>query len=353
MEEVELARNAILILASLCLCAILGACQASTTELDSTTADLAASPTPLASKTPLASATASPTAVSTRPPAPAIPSFFASVEELIPIFDYDQTASLEIDLDIDSILVSDISYASPLEGRVTGYLVSPAGNGPFAGLIFMHGAGGSRSQFLPEAVTLARMGAVSLLIDGLPSRPEPWQREGTLSELEAYRSIHIQTIMDLRGGVDLLISRPEVDAGRIGFVGHSYGAILGGVLTGVEDRIQAYVLMTGYPRFSDAMPPERRTEPYIQMMDPIDPIHYIGNAAPSALFFQFGMYDASIPPELAMEYVEAASEPKLDRWYHAGHMLDKKATCERAEWLSSQLGLDLTPIESRCAGELQ
>lgn len=265
------------------MCAVLGACQASPTELAITTADVAASPTSYASKTPLPNATASSTAV---PPTPIIPSFFASVEELIPIFDYDQAASLEIDLDLDSIQVSDISYASPLGGRVTGYLVSPAGNGPFAGLIFMHGAGGSRSQFLPEAVTLARMGAVSLLIDGLPSRPEPWQREGTLSDLEAYRSIHIQTIMDLRGGVGLLISRPEVDAGRIGFVGHSYGAILGGVLAG-------------------------------------------------------------------MEYVDAASEPKLDRWYHAGHMLDKKATCERAEWLSSQLGLDISPIESRCAGELQ
>src|ERR1035438_6118821 len=56
-------------------------------------------------------------------------------------------------------------YASPRGGRVPGYLIVPAGRGPFAGIIFMHGAGGNRVGVLSQAIMYAKMGAVSLAID--------------------------------------------------------------------------------------------------------------------------------------------------------------------------------------------
>jgi len=61
----------------------------------------------------------------------------------------------------------------------------------------------------------------------------------------------VQTVIDLRRAVDVVLSRPGVDPKRIGFVGHSFGATWGGVLAGVEKRIKAYVLMAGLPDIAD------------------------------------------------------------------------------------------------------
>jgi dienelactone hydrolase len=285
--------------------------------------------------------TQTPTPLATSAPTPIVPPDFKGIEELIPLFNYDLDAELDVYQSIDSVQIQSISYISPLGGRVTGYLVVPVGKGPFAGLLYMHGAQGSRSTFLGEAVRMAEMGAISLLIDGLPSRTAPWRQASATGDLTLYRSMQIQTIIDLRRGVDVLISLPEIDANRLGFVGHSYGAILGGVLSGVEHRIKAYVLMAGYPRFSHAIPPELQTEEFIITMDPIDPIHYVGNATPSALFFQYGYNDENIPPDLALGFADAASEPKRIEFYQTGHMLNFQAFLDRAEWLASRLGLDI------------
>ena len=50
---------------------------------------------------------------------------------------------------------------------------------------------------------------------------------------------------DLRRGVDLLLSRPDVAKDRLGYAGGSYGGAQGGLLSGVETRIKAYVLVVG------------------------------------------------------------------------------------------------------------
>ncbi len=333
------------VLTCLLTCAILVACGPSQAELDAEATAAAATSTTQTAAVPTSTLTPASTPTPAPILTPVIPASTESFEDLAHIFDYNQELALDIAPDPDGVRVYDISYASLVSGRVTAYLVVPPGEGPFAGLVFMHGGPANRAQFLSEAVQLAKMGAVSILIDAPPSRPEPWRREPDISDPTDYRAMQIETIIDLRRAVDLLVSRPDVDADRIGFIGHSYGAILGGVLAGVEHRIKAYVLMTAYPRFADAFPPQYRTREYMQIMDPIDPIHYIGHAAPSALFFQYGFYDESIPPELALECIDEASEPKLIMWYHAGHMLNTDASYDRAEWLTTQLGLDLAPLE--------
>ena len=50
-----------------------------------------------------------------------------------------------------------------------------------------------------------------------------------------------------RRAVDLLLRQVGVDVKRIGYVGHSYGGIAGGVLAGVEPRIAAFVLLGAAP----------------------------------------------------------------------------------------------------------
>src|ERR1022692_1393292 len=78
----------------------------------------------------------------------------------------ERSASVEVR---EGVSIHDISYASPKGGRVPGYLVVPSGQGPFAGIIFMHGAGGSRAGVLSQAILYAKTGAVSLAIDAAMS----------------------------------------------------------------------------------------------------------------------------------------------------------------------------------------
>ena len=161
------------------------------------------------------------------------------------LFDYDRTKPLELRVvaeekveKVDGVTVQDISYLSARKGRVPGYLVVPSGQGPFAGVVFMHWGQGDRTEFLSEAVLLARRGAVSLTIDAPDNRPDV-ESYRFVADPEAEREGYLQLVCDLRRGLDLLASRKDVDPKRIGYVGHSLGATWGGALAGVDERFAA------------------------------------------------------------------------------------------------------------------
>ena len=290
---------------------------------------------------------------------------FAQVKpfpELAHMFDYDRQAPLDLKEngveDQGGVKVHDISYASPKGGQVSAYLVVPAGKGPFAGLVFMHPDYGARTAFLAEAVLMAETGAVSLLIDAPFRRPEPSRRNFDITKPENNRDLLIQTVIDLRRGVDLLTSRSDVDAKRIGYIGHSYGGALGGVLASVEKRIKAYVLIAGDPSWTTSLRTgtdpndeqarklltKEQLDKYVLITSPLDAIHYINHAAPSALFFQFSRYDVEIPEQAGLQYAQAASAPKLVKWYDVGHEVDSvEALLDRAAWLRKEIGIALLP----------
>jgi dienelactone hydrolase len=278
--------------------------------------------------------------------------------ELARMFDYDQRAPLDVkehSVEVrEGAKVYDISYASPQGGRVTAYLVVPATKGRHAGIIFAHPGGGNRKTVLSEALALARVGAVSLLIDDPSTRPAEWRRRMfVFTEPENDRATYIQAIIDLRRGVDLLAARPDVDAKRLGFVGFSFGADLGGILSGVERRIKAYALMGTGARLTDlwrsgdtpylarlrASITKEQLDKYIETTAPFNSVHYIGHAAPSAVLFQFGRRDGNWPEKLALEFYQAGSEPKEIKWWDGGHELNDEAMRHRAEWFRSRIGV--------------
>jgi dienelactone hydrolase len=282
------------------------------------------------------------------------------IGELRQLFDYDRSAPLDVKEigveDRNGIHIHNISYSSPKGGRVTAYLVVPSDKRQkFAGVIFMHQKPGTRKTFLDEALQLAKAGAVSLLIDAPFSRAGESKRDfdPTVTKPEADLDIYIQTVVDLRRGVDLLLSRSDVDPKRIGFVGHSYGAHTGASLAGVEKRIKAFVIMAGAPSLTEflrtstipAIVETRNTLTkeqqgnYFGTLASVDPINYIGYVAPSALFLQFGKRDAYPSEEQAILYAEAASNPKFVKFYDAGHELNDEARRDRAEWLRKQIGI--------------
>src|SRR5207244_10666273 len=54
-----------------------------------------------------------------------------------------------------------------------------------------------------------------------------------------------QACVDFRRVVYLLLARRDVDPKRVAYVGHSYNAVVGAILSGVDRRFKAFVLMAG------------------------------------------------------------------------------------------------------------
>ena len=261
------------------------------------------------------------------------------------LFDYDRSAPLGFEdhgavNPAYPIRVHDISFSGP-NGRVTGYLVLPPTKGRRPAVIYMHGSGGNREQFLAPAGWMAARGAVGLTLDSPEARGAPPIRPGVRG-LDQQRRLAVQAIVELRRAVDLLQSRRDVDPRRIAFVGWSYGARIGALLAGVEHRISSFDLISGgslppsaYARLA---PPRLRRAVFVTLSE-IDPLRYVHRAAPSMLFLQDGRRDEVVPRRALVALARAASRPKLVRWYAAGHAPNAQEYRDQLAWLSRRLGL--------------
>jgi dienelactone hydrolase len=250
------------------------------------------------------------------------------------------------------IAVRDVSYASPKGARVPGYLIVPPGRGRHPAVIYMHGSGGTRLDFVVPGTWMAARGAIALTISSPAARGRSASAPGTTA-LERQRDETVQNVVDLRRAVDLLRSLPEVDPKRIAYVGYSAGARTGAILAGVEHRIRAYDLLSGGAsppqQYAAAAPPRLRAR-IVRVLRSVDPLRYVRRAAPSALFFQDGRRDQVVPHEALLALARAGSRPKQVRWYPAGHGLDTTAYRDQLRWLSRELGLDGPVVPGALAG---
>src|SRR5438270_9494096 len=151
------------------------------------------------------------------------------------LFDYDATQPLEYIEELaktleNGVRVLDCSYASPRGGRVPCYLVEPKRKGKFAGIVWQHGGSQNRQWFLADAISLAEVGAVSILLDSPWERPKDWRHKFPGDEAEQMRDETAQVGVDVRRAIDVLCARENVDPERIGYTGLSFGAMIGGSL---------------------------------------------------------------------------------------------------------------------------
>ena len=293
-----------------------------------------------------------------------------SIDAMRRLFDYDRDGPLDIkEVDVinrNGVLIHDITYASPKSGRVTAYLVVPSGSGRYAGVVFGHWGYGNRTEFLPEAILYARAGVVSLLVDDLGVRPAPWRRNASGTEPEAVRENFIQSVVDLRRGIDVLQARSEVDPNRIAYVGHSSGAHWGAILSVIDRRLKTVVLMAGVPSEKTILlesddpdyvsfrqsTPKEQLDTYFRIVSPLDAINYVPHSRPTPLLFQFARFEQYFNEAAMEQYERAASDPKLVLWYDTGHALnDVRALVDRANWLERYIGMK--PIAPLLRGSLR
>jgi cephalosporin-C deacetylase-like acetyl esterase len=270
-------------------------------------------------------------------------------------FAYDNRAALEVkqvSVEVqDGVTVRDLTYTGGNGDSVPAYLVIPKGRGKFAGVIWGHWlmpgvANSNRQEFLKEAISLAPSGVVSLLIDAPQARPNFKPAPNPV--------LVAQQVMDLRRGLDLLLSRPDVDPTRIAYVGHSWDAGNGAILDAVDKRFAAFVFMSGpqstrelvlssdSPRYA----PMRKTIDMAKVEQTMtanawaDPGSYADKLGPAPALFQYGLHDEDwVPLQDAKDYIAMSSGPKTVQFYDADHALNAKSGVDRDDFLHKTLKL--------------
>jgi cephalosporin-C deacetylase-like acetyl esterase len=259
-----------------------------------------------------------------------------------PTFEYDKSRPLGVAP--ADVSLRNITYASASGARAEATLVAPARPGRHAAVLFAHWYGepfqcSNRFEFLSEALRLARQGVVSLLVDTLWSDPK-WFDTRNPSEDFAHS---VEEVKDLRRALDVLTSLEEVDASRIAFVGHDFGAMYGAVAAAVDKRPKALVFVAGTAMFGDWFLLGRTLDASAQQkvrdeLAPLDPVRHLAAFAPAPVLFQFASKDRFVPREAADALVAAAGEPKTAKFYDCGHEMNQEASEDRVSWLVQVLG---------------
>ncbi|HET6877774.1 MAG TPA: hypothetical protein VFH38_09620 [Jatrophihabitans sp.] len=201
-------------------------------------------------------------------------------------------------------------------------LVAPTrANG--AAVILAHGGtDDGRRIFQPAAVELARAGYTV----ALPATRMALHRDWALTQNSISRATRVH-----RQALDLLAGQPLVDPIRLGFYGHSVGALQGAILLREEPRVRAAVLAafgTGSLRrfaVEDLAP----CSGYLDELDRYDPGVSLGCPHRAPVLLQFGEHDDSIRRDEAAALSAAAVPPVITRWYDCGHGVDADTAATR------------------------
>ena len=276
----------------------------------------------------------------------------ASIEARRSLFSYDTGAKIAIQEGAPqsrgAATIRDISFVSaPVQnpGRTAAYLVSPRAGRPLAAVLWVHWLGEpattNRTEFLDEAVDLAGRGAVSLLVDGMWSKPGWYGGR----KLEDDYASSVAQVIALRRAIDLLLSQEGAGGIPLGIVGHDYGGMYASIAAGVDSRAKTCVFIACTYSLLDwafyGKQPASK-EDYIRVNRPLELREFVAATAGASILFQYAEHDPYVPLARAQELFGAARAPKQMVVYGgADHGMFSPANIrgDRTEWLVRELGL--------------
>lgn len=220
-----------------------------------------------------------------------------------------------------------VEFTGMHEHRVPAVLTRPRGEGRPPVALILHGVTGSKDAPYVRGTSrmLLEAGFATIAIDspyhGDRARDD---RDPRFHNFTSYtnRNAAVQSALDCMRAVDYACSRDDLDAGRLGFVGFSQGAIVGTAFCARDERVKAVVLVVGGGNFLQMYPPARnpgardRAERIAQT---IDPVYHAALISPRPLLMLNATRDDLIPRRCAEDLFEAARPPKEILWYDAGH----------------------------------
>ena len=107
-----------------------------------------------------------------------------------------------------------------------------------------------------------------------------------------YTDYVTQVVKDVSRSIDYLETREDIDSDRLAYYGLSWGALLGGIATSVEDRFKTAVLLSGGLGVEFA-------GQEISYRAEADPVNYVPRSRLPTLMLN-GRYDLLLPLELAI-----------------------------------------------------
>ncbi|MHA1991330.1 MAG: alpha/beta hydrolase family protein [Candidatus Hodarchaeales archaeon] len=256
-------------------------------------------------------------------------------------------------VDIGFATIKDLSISSSNGKRIVFYLVIPKNGSIFPAVEFFHwlepeSEDSNRTQFLSQAKDLAKQGILSILPDAFWStNPQEYNKHKTLwwkTDFEHDKDLCITQIIDFLRIHDYLLSLNKVDKNRIVLVGHDFGAMFGSILLNFNKNYKTFVLIAAttkfYHWFKFGSPYNEESEilqEYGRKMAIFDPINYIRMIAPSPILMQFAKDDFYVPSNIAQEFIEKASEPKVIKWYDAKHGMNEKTFEDMKDWIKKYI----------------
>lgn len=138
----------------------------------------------------------------------------------------------------------DVTVPGPVP--LLGTLTVPAGDGPFPGVVLVHGSGagdrdetlGGNKTFRDIAWGLAALGVVVLRYDKRPHVNPAWFAKPGFT-------VKDETIDDAVSALAVLREQPEVNVSRTFVLGHSLGGMLAPRIAKADGRVAGLIIMAG------------------------------------------------------------------------------------------------------------
>jgi dienelactone hydrolase len=277
-------------------------------------------------------------------------------DALCALYDYDATAPLDVRLGATratgAYVVESLSFRGAGGERVPALLIRPTGVERPPCVLFLHGLGGSKRDAEFAAVALAPQGIAVLAIDAARHGDRAQGKLELTPDLAAIDGPMVRTVIDNRRALDYLATRDDVNGDRVVLVGVSMGAILGAIVAGVDERIDAAALLVGGGGWEQMS--ATSTHPLLQRlreaggpgaMAHVDPVNFAGHISPRPVLLVNGTQDAIIPREAAEALQAAAGEPRQIIWYEGGHVeMPPDVLTVVLSWITAQA--HMTPVEA-------
>ncbi len=199
----------------------------------------------------------------------------------------------------DGIKIHSLVFLSRIVDSATGpdssliyvAIASPVGPGPHPAIVRLHGGGGIAD--IPAAVSSAKIGYVSLVIDipGIagknksPKNKGPWQKQSKMTAVpDVSNSALFDAVLASVQAVYLLRSQPGVDPAKMGVAGASWGGYVSTMVACLLDKDLAAswsvfgsgsFMQGSYEMGNIGKLPQAEREEWIKYLDPVSRAHNI------------------------------------------------------------------------------
>ncbi|MCC6589574.1 MAG: dienelactone hydrolase family protein [Bryobacterales bacterium] len=224
----------------------------------------------------------------------------------------------------DGYRIEKFTFDNGVDFEVPGYIALPDKPGKHPAILTMHGHGSSKENMFGYEPTsqnvaelLAKRGYVVIGIDNyfngerrgkgpagdLEMQARNADQETSLFKLNLWlgRTLWGMMLRDEQMALDYLVTRPEVDANRIGAQGMSMGSTRAWWLAAIDDRVKAVVGVACFTRYEDIIATRNLRAHGIYYFVPgilkhFDSEGVMGLLAPRPFLVLTGDSDAGSPP---------------------------------------------------------